>query len=91
MLLVAISLIIITFAVSPAGPPEIPPDGARLVPWALPAIPVGIGLRLLRNAWAKCEEREALARLKGFSIAAISAATLFVAAELGFGLAAHFG
>jgi hypothetical protein len=86
MLLVAISCIVITFTVSPAGPPEIPPDGARLVPWVAPAVPLGIGLRLLRNAWAKCEEGNAGARLKGFCIAALSAATIFLAVELGFGL-----
>jgi hypothetical protein len=91
MLLVAISLIIITFSVSPEGPPEIPPDGARLVPWVLPVIPFGIGLRLLRNAWASCEDREALPRLKGFCIAGLAAATLFIALELGFGVVAHLG
>jgi hypothetical protein len=86
MLLVAISFIIITFSVSPAGPPEIAPDGARLVPWVVPVIPLGIGFRLLRNAWSKCDEREAASRLKGFCLAAISAATLFVSVELGFGV-----
>jgi hypothetical protein len=46
-------------------------------------------MRLLHNAWRKCEENEALPRLKGFVIAGLAAATLFVAAELGFGVVAH--
>jgi hypothetical protein len=89
MLLAAISCIIITFSVSPAGPPELPPDGARLMPWVVPAIPLGIGLRQLYNAWAACDDREAGSRLKGLFFAALSAATLFVAVELGFGVFSH--
>jgi hypothetical protein len=88
MLLVAISLIIIAFTVGPDGPPEIPPDGARLVPFVVPAIPLGIGLRLLRNAWTACEVRTAGARLKGLLAAAASGATLFVAVELVLGAVA---
>jgi hypothetical protein len=89
MLVMAISLIIITFSVGPNGVPEVPPDGARLIPLALPAVPLGIGLRQLGNAWRACERRRAGPRLAGLFVAGLAAALIFAAVELTFGIFAR--
>jgi hypothetical protein len=82
---IGVTLMIITFSVGPDGAPDVPPDGAVLIPWLFAMIPLGIALRLLRNAWAKCFEGEATARLSGILLAAFAAAAAFASAELLFG------
>ncbi len=85
MLVVAIAAMTITFSVGPDGAPEIPPNGAALVPWALPVAPLGVALRLTRNAYDRCAEGEGLSRFIGCLLAACAGAVAFVAAELLFG------
>src|SRR5207249_2492295 len=41
MLVIGIAAVTVLFSVSPEGRPEEPPDGGRLVPWALPLVPLG--------------------------------------------------
>jgi hypothetical protein len=82
---IAVTLMVITFSVGPDGAPEVPPDGAKLVPLALPFVPLGVAFRLVRNGWDECFEGETKTRMQGAILAAASACVAFVAAELAFG------
>ncbi len=83
--IIAITLMIITFSVGPDGVPDVPPDGGVLIPWLLAGIPLGVALRLVRNAWARCFEGGAKNALAGALVAAIAAGVAFSAVELVFG------
>jgi hypothetical protein len=85
MLLVAVAMITVTFSVEPDGPPALMPVGSRLVPFAMPIVPVGIALRLLRNGWTRAKESYFNDRFFGALFAAASAAFAFAAVELLFG------
>ena len=82
---IGVTFMIITFSVGPDGAPDVPPDGAVLVPWLFAMIPLGIAFRLLRNAWGLCFEGEAKPRLQGVLLAALSAAAAFASIELLYG------
>jgi hypothetical protein len=82
-LIIGVTFMIITFSVGPDGAPEVPPDGAKLVPWLISMVPLGIAFRMLRNAWDKCFEGEA--RFQGVVLAAFAAGAAFVGVELLFG------
>jgi hypothetical protein len=82
---IGVTLMIITFSVGPDGAPDVPPDGAVLIPWLFALIPLGVAFRVLRNAWSQCFEGEAKTRLVGVLLAALSAALAFASVELLFG------
>ena len=82
-LIIGVTFMIITFSVGPDGAPEVPPDGAKLVPWLLAMVPLGLSSRMLRNAWNKCFEGEA--RFQGVVLAMFAAGAAFVGVELLFG------
>jgi hypothetical protein len=86
MVVVAIAMITVTFSVEPDGPPEIAPFGGRLVPWALPLVPLGIALRFLWNGWnAPYEEAFAKERFVGALWSVVAAAVAVVGLELSCG------
>jgi hypothetical protein len=57
-------------------------EGAWLIPWALPFVPLGVALRVLRKAWDACKE---LSRARGFVLALSAGALGFAGAEIAFG------
>ncbi len=79
---IGVTLMIITFSVGPDGAPDVPPDGAILVPWLLALIPLGVAFRMLRNAWSSSYVGGAKNRLHGVLFAAFAAAFAFAAIEL---------
>jgi hypothetical protein len=86
MVVVGMALITVTFSVGPDGAPEFPPDGGRLVPYALPLLPLGVALRFLWNGWnAAYEDAYPKERLLSAMWAIAAAAVAFVGMELAFG------
>jgi hypothetical protein len=86
MVIAAVAMITVTVSVSPDGAPEIPPDGGRLVPWALAVVPFGVACRFVRNAWAAAyEDAFAKERFQSALWALAAGAVAFVGVELLFG------
>jgi hypothetical protein len=75
------AMVTVTMAITPEGL-ETPPDGARLLPWILPIVPLGVALRWVRSAWTKGERGGFFPRVVGILVAGAAALAAFAALEL---------